>query len=72
MFIYVIGMLSYILIMHGSCRNLIFYPLFLYILQKKKHKKYTFSINLVILLFLFNFFVLKNHENHKKNKKIKK
>jgi hypothetical protein len=64
MFMYIIGMLSDIFIMYGSCYNLIFYPLFLYILQKKKHRKYVFSVNLVILLSLFNFYVLKNLENH--------
>ena len=30
-----------------------------------------FLVNLVISLFLFNFCVLKNQENHKKNTKIK-
>jgi len=65
-----------LVISYVSCHNLIFYPLFLYILQKKKniyiYIYICFSINLVILLFLFNFCVLKNHENHKKNTKIKK
>jgi hypothetical protein len=63
MFIYVIGMLSYTIIMYGPCYNSIFYPLFLYILQKNI-KNMFFKVNLVILLFLFNFCVLKNHENH--------
>jgi hypothetical protein len=31
------------------------------------YKKYIFEVTLVILLFLFNFCVLKNSENHKKN-----
>jgi hypothetical protein len=39
----------------------------------EKYKKYFFSINLVISLFLFYFCVLKiNHENYKKNIKIQK
>jgi len=43
MFMYIIGMLSYIFIMYGSCYNLIFYPLFLYILQKKNIENMFFQ-----------------------------